>query len=228
MSANNTQQATTPTSGSSSITDILGNGWNWLTSGTGQSNAALAALGGGIATLFGGNAPDPTGYQGKIPNYSYDRQMLPIEDDTTRRPGARGRRYFTDGRFTGGAPGEGMRPAETAQPAQPPVTGIPRATEGETQQFAEGGLASLQNERYLKGPTDGMADEINTTIDGKEPAKLSHGEFVIPADVVSHLGNGNSEAGAKILQDMMARIRQERTGTPEQGKQINPDQLLPM
>ena len=228
MSTNNTQQTTTPTNGSSSVTDILGKGWNWLTSGTGQSNAALAALGGGIATLFGADAPDPTGYQGKIPNYSYDRQMLPIAEDTTRRPGSRGRRYFTDGRFTGGAPGEGMRPAESPQVPAVTSPGGVGGTEGETQQFAEGGLASLRKEQYLKGQTDGMADEINTTIDGKEPAKLSHGEFVIPADVVSHLGNGNSDAGAKILQDMMARIRQARTGTPEQGKQINPDNLLPM
>ena len=80
---------------------------------------------------------------------------------------------------------------------------------------------------YLKSAHDGMADQINATIDNKRPAKLSGGEFVIPADVVSHLGNGNSEAGAKQLYDLMARIRKARTGTSDQGKQINPKKYLP-
>ena len=72
-----------------------------------------------------------------------------------------------------------------------------------------------------------MADELNTSIEGKQPAKLSHGEFVVPADVVSHLGNGNSDAGAKKLYQMMDRIRVARTGTKKQGKQINPDKFMP-
>ena len=79
---------------------------------------------------------------------------------------------------------------------------------------------------YLAGGTDGMADKIPATIAGKQPAKLSHGEFVIPADVVSHLGNGNSEAGATRLYDMMDKIRTARTGTKKQGKQINPNKYL--
>jgi len=80
---------------------------------------------------------------------------------------------------------------------------------------------------YLKSAHDGMADQINATIDNKRPAKLSGGEFVIPADVVSHLGNGNSEAGAKQLYELMSRIRKERTGTPKQAKQVNPKKYLP-
>ena len=90
--------------------------------------------------------------------------------------------------------------------------------------LAKGGIASAG--RYLQGKTDGMADKIPSKIDGKQPAALSHGEFVIPADVVSHLGNGNSDAGAQKLYQMMDRIRQARTGTKEQGKQINPDKFL--
>ncbi len=89
--------------------------------------------------------------------------------------------------------------------------------------MAEGGLADAG--RYLQGKTDGMADEIPSSIDGEQPAALSHGEFVIPADVVSHLGNGNSDAGAQKLYEMMDRIRQARTGTTEQGKEINPDEF---
>lgn len=92
---------------------------------------------------------------------------------------------------------------------------------------ATGGIAGLKSGRYLDGPTDGMADKLPTTIDGKDPAALSHGEFVIPADVVGHLGNGNSEAGAQRLYAMMDKIRKARTGTKKQGKEINPDKYLP-
>jgi hypothetical protein len=90
--------------------------------------------------------------------------------------------------------------------------------------MAQGGIADAG--RYLRGKTDGMADEIETSIDEEQPALLSHGEFVIPADVVSHLGNGNSEAGAEKLYEMMDRIRVARTGTKEQGKEIDPDKFI--
>jgi hypothetical protein len=81
--------------------------------------------------------------------------------------------------------------------------------------------------KYLRGPTDGMADELPAQIGKNQPAALSHGEFVIPADVVSHLGNGNSDAGAKKLYQMMDKIRQARTGNKKQGKKINPDKYMP-
>jgi hypothetical protein len=94
--------------------------------------------------------------------------------------------------------------------------------------MAHGGIAGFAHGgRYLQGNTDGMADELPTSIDGKQPAALSHGEFVIPADVVSHLGNGNSDAGAEKLYDMMSRIRKARTGNEKQGKEINPDKFMP-
>jgi hypothetical protein len=90
--------------------------------------------------------------------------------------------------------------------------------------MASGGIASA---RYLRGETDGMEDKIPARIGKSQPAALSHGEFVVPADVVSHLGNGNSDAGAKKLYQMMDRIREARTGTKKQGKQINPDKFMP-
>ena len=104
-----------------------------------------------------------------------------------------------------------------------------RSGSGEQQGgMAHGGIAALAHGgRYLQGSTDGMADKLRTSIDGKQPAALSHGEFVVPADVVSHLGNGNSDAGAKKLYSMMDKIRQARTGTKKQGKQINPDKFMP-
>jgi hypothetical protein len=99
------------------------------------------------------------------------------------------------------------------------------AAQGGIMGYARGGKA--MSPRYLRGETDGMQDRIPSNIDGVQPAKLSHGEFVIPADVVSHLGNGNSDAGAKVLYKMMDRVRQARTGNKKQGKQINPEKFTP-
>ena len=82
------------------------------------------------------------------------------------------------------------------------------------------------NGYYLGGTTDGMADQIPATIDNTQPAALSDGEFVVPADVVSHLGNGNSDAGAKNLYSMMDRVRTDRTGSSKQGRQIDPNKYL--
>ncbi|MDA9771748.1 hypothetical protein N9D02_12030, partial [Emcibacteraceae bacterium] len=98
-----------------------------------------------------------------------------------------------------------------------------------TRGMAEGGIVSnaeKTNGFYLGGITDGMSDEVDATVDGEEDVMLSDGEFVIPADVVSHLGNGNSDAGARQLKEMMGEVRMARTGTSRQGKQINPDNYL--
>ena len=90
-----------------------------------------------------------------------------------------------------------------------------------------GGYAAGGNPRLLRGPGDGMSDHIPATINNRQPARLADGEYVITADVVSHLGNGSTEAGARQLDAMMKRIRKGRTGTPKQGKQINPRKYLP-
>ena len=89
--------------------------------------------------------------------------------------------------------------------------------------YAQGGNV---NGYYLGGATDGMADQIPAAIDNRQPAALSDGEFVIPADVVSHLGNGNSNAGATELYGMMDKIRKARTGNTSQGREINPNKFL--
>jgi hypothetical protein len=81
--------------------------------------------------------------------------------------------------------------------------------------------------RLLKGPGDGMSDDIPATIGHNQPARLAEGEFVIPADVVSHLGNGSTEAGSKVLYQMMERVRKARTGNPKQGKQIKANKFIP-
>ena len=103
-----------------------------------------------------------------------------------------------------------------------------------TEKMAMGGIASLPNEyaaggKLLQGPGDGMSDSIPAVIQGAKPqrAALAQGEFVIPADVVSHLGNGSTDAGAKRLYAMMDKIRHARTGNKAQGKQINPANFMP-
>jgi len=105
--------------------------------------------------------------------------------------------------------------------------GYMQAAEGGYLGYADGGEIAMAKGRYLQGQTDGMADELPARIGKDQPAALSHGEFVIPADVVSHMGNGNSDAGAKKLYQMMDKIRMARTGNKKQGKKINPDKFMP-
>ena len=93
---------------------------------------------------------------------------------------------------------------------------------------AQGGLLSLhRGGNFLSGGGDGMSDDIPAMIGAKQPARLADGEFVIPADVVSHIGNGSSKAGAAKLYAMMDKIRQERTGRKRQSPQINAAKYLP-
>ena len=94
-----------------------------------------------------------------------------------------------------------------------------------------GGISSLgkysDGGRMLKGPGDGMSDSIPATISDKQPARLADGEFVVPADVVSHLGNGSTDAGARQLYKMMDKVRTARTGRKAQGREINPKRYMP-
>ena len=96
--------------------------------------------------------------------------------------------------------------------------------------MANGGITSLghfsDGGQLLKGPGDGMSDDIPAQIGRHQPARLADGEFVVPADVVSHLGNGSTDAGAKHLYSMMNKVRKARTGNQKQGKQINPNKFL--
>lgn len=97
--------------------------------------------------------------------------------------------------------------------------------------YAGGGIANLggysDGGRMLKGPGDGMSDSIPATIQNKQPARLADNEFVVPADVVSHLGNGSSDAGAKKLYAMMDKVRKARTGKAKQAPQINANKYMP-
>ena len=184
--------------------------------------------------LFDAEIPQ-TGYQGKIPEYEAQRDVVQGTYDPNRRAGSGGQRYFTDTQFqpksaTPAAPvsAEGLQALNAANPAQQRRPGGPRVPlNPAVQGMAAGGIAQLKKGQYLNGATDGMADKIPARIEGDQEARLSDGEFVIPADVVSHLGNGNSDAGAKVLKEMMSRVRKVRTGNEKQGKEIDPKKFLP-
>jgi hypothetical protein len=232
------------------LSDLLSDGWNALkgsfTIETGKDKAGkpiygtdwgqIASIGGliGSATgLIGGSTTPPTGYQGSIPNYDAVRQAVPNTYDPNRRPGSGGQRYFTDTQYqapgTAAAPmsAEGLASLNASNPAREARRpGGPRMPAPST--FAAGGIARLAKGQYLNGSSDGMADKVPARIDGQQEARLSDGEFVIPADVVSHLGNGNSDAGAKLLKEMMSRVRKARTGNNKQGKEIDPKKFLPV
>jgi hypothetical protein len=90
-----------------------------------------------------------------------------------------------------------------------------------------GGYAAGGNPRLLKGPGDGMSDNIPATIGGRQPARLADGEFVVPADVVSHLGNGSTDAGAKRLHQMMDQVRMDRTGKKKQAPAVKANKYIP-
>jgi len=125
----------------------------------------------------------------------------------------------------------GMGPLDQGIPNPSEMGGIASGyLNPSVQMMASGGIADLggysDGGRLLKGPGDGMSDHIPAMIGSKQPARLADGEFVIPADVVSHLGNGSTDAGAKQLYSMMDRVRKARTGRKSQGKQINPRKVM--
>ena len=201
--------------------------WDW--NAIKGAGGVMGALGGVLG--IGGSSSPPTGYQGSIPKYVAARAPVQNTYDPNRVAGSSGQRYFTDTAFSAPsnltdtravleAQAQGLAAANRQNPAR--QVHVPEA-----EPFASGGIAQLNKGRYLQGDSDGMADELPARIDGQQEARLSDGEFVIPADIVSHLGNGNSEAGAKQLYAMMDRIRKARTGNSDQGAQIDPKRFMP-
>ena len=102
--------------------------------------------------------------------------------------------------------------------------GVQLAADGGLMAMARGGSAQFDlggysdGGRLLRGPGDGVSDSIPATIGNKRPARLADGEFVVPARIVSELGNGSTEAGARKLYAMMDRVQAARRGTVGKGK----------
>jgi hypothetical protein len=140
-----------------------------------------------------------------IPALSANRSQLPYAP--TGRPGAGGQNYFS------------------------PTTFTPKAAGGGLMGLAAGGMSNLggysDGGRLLKGPGDGVSDSIPATIGGKQPARLATGEFVVPARIVSELGNGSTEAGAKKLYAMMDRVQKARRKTKNVAADTKAHKYLP-
>ena len=194
----------------------------------------INSLGGGLGQTGQGVYK---GYTGGVPKYTAERTMkdipqtvpvaarpavaatatqaaIPAAAATTapRRPGSGGVTYFSDMKYT-----------PTVVQAAPTGDVVPKnATQflpevkaaGGGMMAGGGGISTLggysDGGRLLKGPGDGVSDSIPATIGGKQPARLADGEFVIPARIVSEIGNGSTEAGAKKLYAMMDRIQGAR------------------
>jgi len=119
-------------------------------------------------------------------------------------------------------------PTIASTPASPALKGLGDIGKPTSMMAAGGALGGYSDGGHLlKGPGDGMSDNIPATINRKQPARLADGEFVVPADVVSHLGNGSTDAGAKKLYAMLNKVRTARTGRKAQGRQINPNKFMP-
>ena len=125
-----------------------------------------------------------------------------------RRPGSGGVTYFSPMIYT---------PQAAAAPTAPvaPVEQVTQPNPTIQDTYAAGGIASLggysDGGQLLRGPGDGVSDDIPATIGDKQPARLADGEFVVPARIVSELGNGSTEAGARKLYAMMDRIKKARS-----------------
>jgi hypothetical protein len=197
---------------------------------TALSMGAAPAISGMMEpTEFGGIKPIST-----IRPYEFQRTTTPgAFDDVTD---SRERRYFEDryvakepyqlargglAAFAAGGRAKKSNPLE--QRYEMADFRDPQAMQKKTMgmyQYAVGGKA-------VSGPGDGMSDDVKANIDGVREARLSDGEFVIPADVVSGLGNGSTDAGSKQLRAMMDRVRQKRTGRKKQAPQIKVKGLMP-
>jgi len=149
----------------------------------------------------------------------YNQTTHPARGDNTgargmdyeyRRPGSGGITYFSPMQYNKVVP-----PPAAAAPADTALAPAPApAAAGGLMRYAAGGIADLggysDGGRLLRGPGDGVSDSIPATIAGKQPARLADGEFVIPARIVSEIGNGSTEAGAKKLYAMMDRVQNVR------------------
>ena len=160
------------------------------------------------------------------PNTYADGGQINLQGSFNLNPNSMGPQAF-EGSKTGG-PGmslDMMRPQPAVLPRAPQIS--PGGPGGYGTQMALGGITRIQKEGQVRGNGDGMEDKVYGNIEGRQKVALSRDEFIVPADVVSGLGNGSSNAGADKLYKMMDRVRKARTGVKKQGKQIKGDRFVP-
>jgi hypothetical protein len=161
---------------------------------------AMMNKGGGSSTGSGGTIPSLAANRSQLP-------YAPVAGAQAARPGAGGVTYFS------------------------PTTYTPKAAGGGLMSLAGGGMSDLgsysDGGRLLRGPGDGVSDSIPATIGGKQPARLATGEFVVPARIVSELGNGSTDAGAQKLYAMMDRVQKARRKTKNVAADTKAHKYLP-
>lgn len=159
--------------------------------------------------------------------------------------------YMQEGGITsmieGGSPDTGKNDKEIITGAVRAIAGMSESPQQDlalfVSKFGEGALRDLVDrvksgqfganlmaggEGLQRGAGDGMDDMIPANIEGEQDVLLSNDEFVVPADVVSGIGNGSSDAGAKALYDMMDRVRTARTGMTDQPPDVPQEEMLPV
>jgi hypothetical protein len=214
---------------------------SWWSKQTPMEKAGYSTLGAGL--VAGLNAPpntvgdineddDTSSLKRLSPNFRAQEPVRPDPYYRARYPVYAAEGGLMDAYQVGGSV-DGMNPQGGLMAAYPMGkygNTIPN-TEVYGMGMAKGGIASLggysDGGRMLKGPGDGMSDSIPGVIANKQPARLADGEFVVPADVVSHLGNGSTDAGAKKLYAMMNKVRKARTGKKKQAPAVNTARFLP-
>ena len=195
---------------------------NPLTAGKQAFNAmptgSVPALGATVASAMTPEAPQMPGMPEEDPRYAgapYRYNLSPnFSGYVPRQP----QPYYRPTGLGYAAGGDIMMAAGGSYEDEP--LGDDFAMGGSIGGYSDGG-------RMLKGPGDGMSDSIPGVIGNRQPARLADGEFVVPADVVSHLGNGSTDAGAKKLYSMMDNIRKARTGKKKQAPAVKGDKYLP-
>lgn len=181
-------------------------------SGTTAQLASLLPLLAGLAAASKSNTrTQPAGYQGGIPRYT-----------ATRQAPAEGQRISGNVTYTKAAEGGELNAGGFVIPADV-VSHFGNGSSDAGLKLLSAKLGATP----IKGDGDGMSDSIPTTIDGQQKALVAHEEAYLSPEKVAKLGGGDAKKGAKRLRDMMARIRQARTGSEEQGRQINPNKFMP-
>lgn len=177
----------------------------------------------------------------KLPNYASYRTQMPTQQnvvgdyDATINPFT-GQENFASGGIAGFDRNTGLSRIRELRRTYANRATAERAANQKNSIAQRLGVTSAEDpiltyafgpKQELEGRGDGMSDEIKASIGGHTEARLSDGEFVVPADVVSGLGNGSTKAGAEHLYSMLDRVRQARTGTKKQAKEIKAGGMMP-
>jgi hypothetical protein len=183
---------------------------DWASSQEGQAAGGINSVYNSINQFLATN-PDQAALQSAMQQYGVDQATL----DAAKA-------YGSQGLAAGGLVAGGLAPEGFVVPADV----VSHLGNGSSEAGLKLLVANLGAEP-IKGEGDGMSDSIPTTIGGKQEARVANDEAFISPERVKRIGGDDAEKGAKKLYAMMDRVREERTGTTKQGKQIDPNKFMP-